>query len=57
MDFEPGDEILELRDRVRAFMDEHIFPREAELHEALDREVGPGVPYPAELVEIRAQGP
>ncbi len=55
MDFELGDEIEELRDRVRAFMDEHIFPREAELHEALDREVGPGVPYPAELVEIRAK--
>ena len=55
MDFQVGDEILELRDRVRAFMDEHIFPREAELHEALDREVGPGVPYPAELVEIRSK--
>ena len=55
MDFEVGDEILELRDRVRAFMDEHIFPREAELHEALDREVGPGVPYSEALVEIRAK--
>ncbi len=53
MDFEPGAEILELRDRVKAFMDEHILPREAELHAALDEEVGPGVPYPAELVEIR----
>ena len=50
-----GDEIEELRDRVRAFMDEHIFPIEAELHEALDREVGPGVPYPEALVEIRAR--
>ena len=53
MDFEPGAEILELRDRVRAFMDEHVFPREEELHEALDAEVAPGVPYPAALVEIR----
>lgn len=50
-----GDEIEELRDRVRAFMDEHIFPIEAELHEALDREVGPGVPYPEALVGIRAR--
>jgi acyl-CoA dehydrogenase len=55
MDFQVDEEILELRDRVRAFMDEHIFPREAELHEALDLEVGPGVPYPAELVEIRSR--
>ncbi len=55
MDFQVDEEILELRDRVRAFMGEHIFPREAELHEALDLEVGPGVPYPAELVEIRSR--
>ena len=55
MDFELGDEIQELRERVRAFMDEHIFPREEELHEALDLEVGPGVPYPEGLVEIRAK--
>jgi acyl-CoA dehydrogenase len=55
MDFEPGPEITALRDRVRSFMDEHIYPREAELHEALDREVGEGVPYPKALVEIRQQ--
>jgi acyl-CoA dehydrogenase len=53
MDFEPGAEITALRDRVRAFMDEHIYPREKELLEALDSEVGEGVPYPAELVKIR----
>ena len=28
MDFEPTDKVLELRARVDAFMDEHIFPRE-----------------------------
>ena len=34
-------------------MDEHIYPREAELHQAIDDEVAPGVAYPAELVEVR----
>ncbi len=34
-------------------MEAHIYPREAELHAALDEEVGPGVPYPAGLEEIR----
>lgn len=55
MDFEPGAEITALRDRVRDFMDTHIFPREAELHAALDAEVKSGVPYPAALDEIRAK--
>ncbi|HTU15862.1 MAG TPA: acyl-CoA dehydrogenase family protein [Solirubrobacterales bacterium] len=53
MDFEPGAETTALRDRVRAFMDEHIYPREKELHDSLDREVREGVPYPADLTEIR----
>ena len=53
MDFEPGSETTALRDRVRAFMDEHIYPREAALYDALDREVAAGVPYPEELVAIR----
>jgi acyl-CoA dehydrogenase len=53
MDFEPGSEITALRDRVRAFQDEHVYPREAALYEALDREVKPGVAYPEELVAIR----
>lgn len=53
MDFEPGAEITALRDRVRDFMDAHIFPREAELHAALDAEVTTGVPYPEALVDIR----
>jgi acyl-CoA dehydrogenase len=30
MDFEYSDKVLELRARVDAFMDEHIFPREIE---------------------------
>jgi len=53
MDFDPGSEVEGLLERVRSFMDEHIYPREAELHEALDAEVKAGVPYPAALVEIR----
>lgn len=53
MDFEPGAEISGLRDRVRSFMDEHIYPNEQALHESLDREVKAGVPYPTDLVEIR----
>ena len=28
MDFEPTERVLELRARVDAFMEEHIFPRE-----------------------------
>ena len=53
MDFELSPQVSELRDRVRAFMDEHVFPAEAEALRALDAEVAPGVPYPRILVEIR----
>ena len=53
MDFEPGAEISALRDRVREFQDENINPVEASLHASLDREVGPGVPYPADIIAIR----
>src|SRR5262245_4064038 len=34
-------------------MDENLYPQEREIMEALDAEVGPGVPYPAILVEAR----
>lgn len=53
MDFEAGAEVEGLLERVRSFMDENIYPREAELHQALDDEVTAGVPYPKALVEIR----
>jgi acyl-CoA dehydrogenase len=53
MDFELSAQAEELRDRVRAFMDEHVFPAELEAMRALDAEVAPGVPYPEILVEIR----
>jgi acyl-CoA dehydrogenase len=53
VDFELSPRVEELRDRIRAFMDEHIYPVELEVLKALDDEVAPGVPYPAILVEIR----
>ena len=55
MDFEVTPRVEELRDRVRAFMAEHIYPVELEMMRALDAEVGPGTPYPEILVEIRAK--
>ncbi|MGN6254509.1 MAG: acyl-CoA dehydrogenase family protein [Solirubrobacterales bacterium] len=53
MDFTPSPEVAKLRERVLDFMDEEIYPQEREIMEALDEEVGPGVPYPQRLVELR----
>jgi acyl-CoA dehydrogenase len=53
MDFNPSPEVAELRERVLDFMDAEIYPRERELMEALDEEVGPGVPYPENLTAVR----
>jgi acyl-CoA dehydrogenase len=53
MDFTPSPEVAELRERVLDFMDAEIYPQERELMEALDAEVGTGVPYPENLVEVR----
>src|SRR5829696_7860032 len=53
MDFTPSPQVEELRERIRTFMDEHVHPVEAEVMQALDDEVQPGVPYPRILVEIR----
>jgi acyl-CoA dehydrogenase len=53
MDFAPSERVAELRDRVRAFMADHVMPVEDEALRALDAEVGPGVAYPAILVELR----
>jgi acyl-CoA dehydrogenase len=55
VDFELSPRVEELRDRVRAFMDEHVFPVELEALRALDDEVRPSTPYPEILVEIRAK--
>jgi acyl-CoA dehydrogenase len=53
MDFTPSDRVLQLRERIETFLDEHYYPHELEVLQALDEEVGPGVAYPALLVEMR----
>src|SRR3954463_2071731 len=53
MDFSPSPRVEELRGRIDAFLDEHVYPVELEALKALDEEVGPGVPYPRILVELR----
>ena len=53
MDFSPSDRVAELRERVRSFMAEHVMPVEDEAMRALDAEVGPGVAYPALLIDLR----
>jgi acyl-CoA dehydrogenase len=53
MDFEPSDRAKALLERVRAFMDEHVYPNEREAEEALDREVDADTPFPAILLELR----
>lgn len=55
MDFSMGPTVTELRDRIRSFMEENLYPVEAEAMQALDDEVEAGVPYPEILVEIRAK--
>ena len=39
MDFDLSPRVTELRDRVSEFMDEHVYPNEAEALRALDEEV------------------
>jgi acyl-CoA dehydrogenase len=53
VDFTPSPRVEELRGRIEAFVDEHVYPVEREALVALDEEVGPGVPYPRILVELR----
>jgi acyl-CoA dehydrogenase len=53
MDFNPSPEVAQLRERVLDFMDGEIYPREREIMEALDEEVGAGVPYPQNLTAVR----
>ena len=53
MDFDLSPRVEELRERVRAFMDEHVLPIEAEATRALDDEVAPGTAYPQILVALR----
>jgi acyl-CoA dehydrogenase len=53
MDFTPTPEVAQLRERILDFMDAEIYPVEREIMEAIDEEVGPGVPYPANLTAVR----
>lgn len=53
MDFAPSDRVVALRERINAFLDEHLYPVELETLRALDEEVGPGKPYPEILVGMR----
>ena len=53
MDFAPSERVAGLLDRIREFTVEHIDPVEREAMEATDREVGPGVPYPSIVLELR----
>jgi acyl-CoA dehydrogenase len=55
MDFKPSPAVESLLERIEAFMDEHVYPNEAEVMRALDDEVKPGVPYPQILIDIRAK--
>jgi acyl-CoA dehydrogenase len=53
MDFNPSPEVAQLRERVLDFMDAEVYPQEREIMEALDEEVGAGVPYPENLAAVR----
>jgi acyl-CoA dehydrogenase len=53
MDFTPGERVERLSERIASFMDEHVYPVEAEALRALDEEVRPGVAYPGIIIEIR----
>lgn len=55
MDFEPTDRCQALLERLRRFMDAHIYPNEREVEEALDREVDGNTPFPAILNELRGR--
>ncbi|MDX6623079.1 MAG: acyl-CoA dehydrogenase, partial [Solirubrobacterales bacterium] len=55
MDFKPSPEVDALRERVLDFIEDQVYPREREIMEAMDAEVGPGVPYSANLVAVREQ--
>jgi acyl-CoA dehydrogenase len=53
VDFSPSERVVGLLERIADFMGEHVYPVEQEALQALDEEVGPGVPYPRVLVELR----
>ncbi|MGE0622935.1 MAG: acyl-CoA dehydrogenase family protein [Pseudomonadales bacterium] len=54
MDFEPSEKVLELRARVDAFMDEHIFPRELEFGDWVESS-GNEWSYPPWFEDLKAK--
>ncbi len=55
MDFTFSDAMLDLRDRVRAFVDGRVIPVELEVEAAFDAEVGPGRPFPEVMERLREE--
>jgi acyl-CoA dehydrogenase len=55
MDFEPTDRCKALLERLREFMDAHVYPVEREVERALDDEVDEHTAYPAILVDLRSR--
>jgi len=55
LDFDLSPRVIELSERVRAFIDSEVLPVELEAMKALDQEVRPGagVAYPAIIRELR----
>jgi acyl-CoA dehydrogenase len=53
MHFVESDRARELTARVKAFMDEHVYPVEDEAYAALDREVDSDTPFPAIIRQMR----
>ena len=59
MGFEPSERVIEIRARLEAFMDEHVFPREHEYEEFVtdQRSLWKVPPFVAELkAKAREQG-
>jgi acyl-CoA dehydrogenase len=52
MDFNPSPTVRELKTRIAAFMERHVYPAEAEILAQGD-DIRPGVPYPPALLPIR----
>ena len=55
MDFSRSDRSDALVQRVATFLDEHVYPVEAEALEAWDEEVAPGVAFPDIIIGLREQ--
>jgi acyl-CoA dehydrogenase len=52
MDFTPSPRVVELKQRIVEFLNEHVYPREMELLRD-EHEIRAGVPYPKKIVELR----